>query len=75
MPMTCKELIDFLWRYEEDELPEHERSVFRAHLEVCPDCVRYLETYRETVRLAKEAVDPAEAPEELVHAILAARSR
>ena len=69
--MTCKEFVDFLWRYLDGELPDEERSVFDAHLAVCPACVRYLETYRETVRLSRDAaLDPAEAPEELVQAIL-----
>ena len=73
--MTCKELIDFLWRYLEGDLAEEERAVFDAHLTVCPACVAYLESYRETVRLSKDAFDPGDAPEELVRAILEACSR
>jgi anti-sigma factor RsiW len=78
--LTCRELLDFLAAYLDDELPPAERAVFDRHLGVCPDCVKYLESYRETVRLGKQAFAaeaelPGEVPEELVSAILAARAR
>jgi len=50
-----------------------------GHLEVCPDCVNYLDSYRQTVRIAKEAFAQEEdavtagVPEELVTAVLRAR--
>jgi anti-sigma factor RsiW len=62
-------------------LSAHERTVFEEHLAECPDCVNYLDTYRETVHLGKAACGPPdepvpeEVPEELVQAILAARPR
>jgi anti-sigma factor RsiW len=64
--------------YLDGELAEGSRRVFEEHLAECPDCVRYLERYRETIRLAKAAaVDDAEGdvPESLVTAILAARRK
>jgi anti-sigma factor RsiW len=78
--MTCRELIEFLWRYLEDELPAAERRAFDEHLAVCPDCVDYLASYRETIRLAQDAyADPSaevpdDVPEELVQAILDVRT-
>jgi len=77
--MTCQEVADFLMEYDEGELPVPQREVFDAHLEVCPPCLTYLDTYRETIRLGKCLCDdpaggpPPECPEELVKAILAAR--
>ena len=44
----------------------------------CPSCVDYLKTYEKTVLLAKSCADdpvPAEVPESLVQAILAARKK
>lgn len=76
--MTCRELNDFLLDYLEGALPEAVRASFEEHLGLCAACVRYLEEYREVVRLGRacgEDQDAAEqAPEELVRAILAARS-
>jgi anti-sigma factor RsiW len=76
--MTCRELNDFLLDYLEGALPESVRAAFEEHLGLCEECVVYLEEYREVVRLGRacgEEHDAAEeAPEELVRAILAARS-
>ena len=55
------------------------RSAFEGHIETCPACVRYLETYQQAVRMGKKVCSanddalPEEVPEELVEAILAAR--
>lgn len=78
--LTCRELIEFLAAYVDGELVADERAVFDRHLSLCPDCVNYLASYRESIRLAKRALvsesELAEqAPEELVAAILAARPR
>jgi len=78
--MTCRELIEFLAAYVENELVADERAVFDRHLSVCPDCVNYLASYRESIRLAKRSFAPEsaiaeQAPEELIDAILAARPR
>ncbi len=79
--LTCHELIDFLRDYLDGELEAEERARFERHLGLCPPCVRYLETYQETVRLGREAFGgseggvPEEVPDELVRAVLDARSR
>ena len=79
--MTCREFIEFLWRYVDNSLPREEREVFDEHLVKCPHCVKYLQSYRETVRIGKtvfanpEDTVPTEVPEDLVKAILAARTK
>jgi anti-sigma factor RsiW len=79
--MTCRELVEFLMDYLDGQLSEPERMCFEEHLGECPDCVAYLATYREAIRLGKEACTagndsiPTDVPEELVRAILAARRR
>jgi anti-sigma factor (TIGR02949 family) len=78
--LTCRELIDFLAAYLDGELPEPTRGSFERHLAACPACVDYLASYRETIRLGKQACRPdedlpAEVPSELVEAILSARRR
>jgi anti-sigma factor RsiW len=78
--LTCRELVEFLMAYDDDELDAAERAVFDAHLAECPDCEAYLASYRATVALGRRAFadetrDAAtEAPEELIAAVLAARS-
>jgi len=77
--LTCREIADFLMAYDDGELPPPERAVFDAHLAVCPDCVAYLQSYRATVALGKQAFRDGDAatavPERLVDAILAARKQ
>lgn len=77
--MTCKELIDFLMDYLDGVLPESKRMTFEQHLSICPSCVAYLDTYRESIRLGRlaylhpEEPVPGDVPDELVRAILSAR--
>lgn len=77
--MTCRELIEFLADYLEGELPADQRGLFDHHLAICPDCVVYLRTYRESIKLCKSAhTVEAEriytsAPQELIDAILASQ--
>jgi len=78
--LTCRELIDFIAAYLDADLSPQQRDAFEYHLSLCPHCVHYLESYRETLRLEKQICAdedpiPADVPEELVAAILAARTR
>jgi len=79
--VTCREFSDFIGDYLARELPAPVRIGFERHLELCPNCRRYLRSYEETVRLGKQAFDdpnallPADVPDALVAAILAARPR
>ena len=79
--MTCKEFIDFMLEYFEDDLSEDRRKTFEEHLNVCADCVAYMESYQKTVELVQNAglddddsVD-AKVPKDLIEAILATKSR
>jgi predicted anti-sigma-YlaC factor YlaD len=75
--MTCRELIDFLMAYLADELPAEQRTLFDEHLAECPDCVNYMKSYLDTLRLEEAAfAQPSEPmPEDLVRAILAAQQK
>jgi anti-sigma factor RsiW len=78
--LTCREFVEFLMDYLSNELPAGQRTVFEEHLGDCPDCRAYLRSYEQTVRLEKLACGcgdppPADAPEELIRAILAARGK
>ena len=75
--LTCREMTDFLADYLDGTLAPAERVPFEAHLAECPECVAYLRSYAETIRLARETRDAdalaARVPDDLVRAILAAR--
>lgn len=78
--ITCRELLDFLYLYLADELPEDRRVEFDRHLSVCDPCRAYIRQYEETIRLGKAAfADPAspiaDTPDDLVRAILEARRK
>ncbi len=79
--MTCREVVEFLMEYLAGELPPEQHTAFTAHLDACPECVAYLKSYEETVRLGKAALGAADEsaandiPEELVQAILASRRK
>jgi anti-sigma factor RsiW len=77
--MNCREFVEFLMDYLDGSLPEAQRATFDAHMHECIACVVFLDTYCETIRLGKCVCDdpeggvPADAPEQLVAAVLAAR--
>jgi anti-sigma factor RsiW len=80
--MNCREFTEFLHEYLFGDLPADERAVFEGHLAECPWCVAYLDSYRKTMQLEQAALAappdaplPADAPEELIEAILSARQR
>lgn len=74
--MNCRECTDFLIDYLNGDLPAAQQRVFEGHLELCPPCVAYLESYRATLALGELVrEEPAEPlPDAMVHAILAARA-
>ena len=78
--ITCRELIDFIAGYLDGSLGGAPRSEFERHLRVCPSCRDYLDSYRRTVSLGKDALAPTDepapgVPESLIKAICAARSK
>lgn len=79
--MTCHEVLDFLMAYLDGELSDEQRREFDRHLAVCPSCVNYLEGYKATIQLTRnamrgegQAADPG-VPEGLIKAIREARKR
>ena len=56
--LTCRDFIDLLSAHVAAELPAERLATFEAHLAQCPACVDYLQTYKDTVTLAKGAFRP-----------------
>jgi anti-sigma factor RsiW len=78
--VTCRTFVEFLMDYMSGELPDSQRDEFDGHLAACVACVAYMKSYEETIELGKAAFKdpdapvPADVPEDLVKAILAARA-
>lgn len=79
--ITCEELVGFVLDYVDGSLPAPQRTEFDRHLSVCPSCVAYLNGYRTSLELAREAfgVQPELSehalPDSLKAAIRAARGK
>ena len=77
--LSCREFVGFVMDYLSCELSDASRAEFDRHMQDCPNCVRYLESYKTTVALGRTAFDctddevPKDVPEELIQAILAAQ--
>lgn len=78
--ISCEHLLEFLTDYIEQTLSHKERSRFDEHLAVCPECVNYLRNFEATIRATRSAYgsaatrEDAPVPEQLIQAILAART-
>lgn len=76
--LTCREIIDFIEAYRNNELPPEQRKEFKIHMDLCPPCIAYLDTYEQTIQMERKCrEDPAggAVPPELIKAILAAREK
>ncbi len=60
--MNCRDLAEVLIDYIAGELPPHEAEQIRQHLDFCPPCVCYIETYQLTIKLTRHL--PQEPPPE-----------
>lgn len=77
--MTCREFIEFLMSYVDEELPVGQREEFDRHVSICPSCRAYLDGYRKTLAMERELREcdrlPENVPEDLVQAILKAKAK
>lgn len=75
--LTCEDLDRFIVDYLDGKLPARQHGIVQMHLVLCPDCRAYLRAYREAMVLGDAALRDPELeslPEDLVRAIVAARS-
>ena len=78
--LTCMEFESFVHDYQEGSLSPRERRTFDLHMDLCPMCRVYFATYLRTIELGKRIfatdakADVEDLPDDLVNAILAART-
>lgn len=79
--ISCMEFEDFISSYFEGSLPRAQLRIFELHLKICKECREYLRAYEETIAVGRTAFNdpdaalPGDVPEDLVKAILDARTR
>ncbi|PIQ96185.1 MAG: hypothetical protein COV67_10725 [Nitrospinae bacterium CG11_big_fil_rev_8_21_14_0_20_56_8] len=61
--MCCKECLDLLYDYLEGNLDPQIHSSLTEHLQDCPPCVAFINTYKSTTRICRETLKNAEMPE------------
>ena len=57
----CEQATRLVTDYVSGDLDPQTVEIFEAHLKQCPDCVSFLETYKESIRAGK-SLDCADMP-------------
>ena len=68
--IECRQIAELLGDYLDGSLPKHTRELLEWHIEGCPPCVAFVNTYRGTVHAAGKLSD-VEIPPELKQRLLA----
>jgi anti-sigma factor RsiW len=61
--MPCRELVELITDYLEDQLSRIDRARFEAHLAGCDACRTYLEQFRQTIRVLGRLPEESLSPE------------
>jgi len=67
--IVCRSGVELLMDYLEGELAPDVRAAIEEHVNGCPRCVAFIESYRETPRILRDAT-AAEMPADLEAALL-----
>jgi anti-sigma factor RsiW len=51
--MMCNDITDLILDYLTEELDPDTTSEFEKHMRICPDCVAFLNTYKQTVQMTR----------------------
>ena len=66
----CTSGVDVMMEYLEGALSTEDRAAVDAHVQVCPRCVAFVASYRETPRIIRDATT-IEMPDDLETSLLA----
>jgi len=77
----CERIEEFIVDFLDNKLSDQQHKEFSMHIDLCPKCKVYLDNYKKTIDAVKvihalpgNGEDVDEMPEELVQAILTART-
>jgi predicted anti-sigma-YlaC factor YlaD len=62
--LTCEQVTDAIIDYLTGEMQPEISTLFNKHLQVCPDCVAFVNTYNSTVRPTR-SLSYDDVPEEM----------
>jgi Putative zinc-finger len=62
-------MTDLVFDYLNDKLSPNVKRDFQQHLQICPDCVNFLNTYKKTVSVTR-SIRPEEIPPRVRNNIL-----
>ena len=65
----CDECVELLVDYLEGELPPERARALEIHLDLCPSCVAFVNTYRDTVNIAR-TIQADDIPPELTQRLI-----
>ena len=72
--MNCQECAEFLMDYIDGTLPVEQAAAFEGHLQKCPPCIDYLESYKRCIEMGKSCIECKDEmeppPEHFIEAIL-----
>ncbi|MCI0685135.1 MAG: zf-HC2 domain-containing protein [Gemmataceae bacterium] len=66
--MTCRELAEILDDFVAGALTEEFCVSIRSHLEICPECLHFVETYQLTIQIGRR-LPPAACPEHVIERV------
>ena len=75
--LECREIARLLGEYFDGTLPNHTRELLEFHIDGCPPCVAFVNTYRGTIaatRTLPAAPMPAELKKRLLSVLRSERS-
>jgi anti-sigma factor RsiW len=67
--VSCQGAYDLLFDLLDGQLPEEKAGAVQAHFQACPPCLQFLESYRKTPGLCREAL-AREVPQEVTSSLL-----
>lgn len=67
--LECRRIAELLGEYLEGTLPKHTAELLEWHIDGCPPCVAFINTYRGTVN-ATRALQDVPIPPELKNRLL-----
>ena len=56
MTMNCQQIVDLLVDYLDGDLAAEQEQRLEEHLESCPPCVKFIDSYRSTSTVCRRAL-------------------
>ena len=61
--ICCKECLELLHDYLEGKLSQNIRTSLEEHLEDCPPCIAFFNTYKSTTQICQSVLKETEIPD------------